>query len=105
MTTDSPGILTSLRRIVGLALIIAAPTLSLATWYSTREPLARLAWSDQHRAPGDSAGYAHNFNHAAYVRAINARRWHPTGYATLGLVGTLVGGLLLTLPRRNLAPA
>ena len=92
---DSPDPGTQLRRVLGLILFIAAPALAVGRCYSTREPLARFAQMEQHRTPADSLAYGSAAYHAAHARATQANRWHPTGYATLGILGTIIGAGLL----------
>ncbi|MEX2178509.1 MAG: hypothetical protein WD801_07345 [Gemmatimonadaceae bacterium] len=78
-----------------------SPALALGQWYSTRGPLQTLAWYEQHRAPGDSAGYASALYHAGHAQATHAARWSLTGYATLGVAGTLVGLAVLLGARQR----
>jgi hypothetical protein len=86
---------------LGLILVIAAPSIGYGVRHSTRDPLATLAWFQQHRAPGDSAGYASALYHASHAQATEANRWHPTGYATLSVVGTCLGLAILVGGRRT----
>jgi len=83
------------RLLLGFAFLLVASGLASGQWYSVRGPLQDLAWFEEHRAPGDSVAYASALYHASYARAIHARRWSPTGYATLGLAGALVGAALI----------
>lgn len=84
-----------LAMVTGLLLVLVSPALALGQWYSTRGPLQTIAWFDQHRSPRDSAAYASALYHAGHAQATHARRWNLTGYATLGVAGTLVGLALL----------
>lgn len=95
MASDSIGSRASARRVLGAILLLAAPALALGVWYSARGPLTTLAWLEEHRTPADSAAYASALYHASHARATEANRWHLTGYATLGLIGTLAGACLL----------
>ncbi len=93
-----------IRTTLGIVFLIAAPALSIGAWDAANGPLETLAWYDAHRGPGDSAAYASAQYHAAHARASHANRWRPTGYATLGLLGTLIGiGLLIPYRRRTTA--
>lgn len=83
------------RSIVGVLFVLVSPTLALGAWHSANGPLETLAWFDAHRTPGDSIAYASAIYHASHARASHANRWRPTGYATLGLAGTLIGAALL----------
>lgn len=75
--------------------MLASPALSILKWQSNKGPLETLAWYEQHRNPGDSIVYASAVYHAGHARASNMNRWSPSGYATLGIAGTLVGLALL----------
>src|SRR5437870_4378826 len=92
-------------RIFGAILIIAAPSLALGSWYSTKQPLEVLAQLEQLRARGsavDSGAYASAMYHARHARQTQVDRWTLTGYATLGVIGTIVGaGLILLGSRRR----
>ena len=102
MTTTNRETLSKLAAMFGLLLVLASPGLSLGQWYSERSPLETLAWFEQNRAPGDSAGHASAVYHAAHARASVANRWKPTGYGTLGVIGTLAGiGFLFAGRRRR----
>lgn len=92
------------RRLLGILLIIAAPGLAIGTWHAANGPLQTLAWFQAHRTPADSFAYASALYHAGHAQATHANRWQPTGYATLGLVGVLVGaGLVLSTWKRRTA--
>jgi hypothetical protein len=96
--------LIKLATIIGLVLVIASPALAIGQWYSNRSPLRTLAWVEQHRSPGDSALYASALYHAGHAQASNTARWHLSGYATLGVIGTLLGlGLLVAARSRRTA--
>jgi hypothetical protein len=82
-----------------LVLTIASPALASGHWYSNRSPLSTARWIEQHRSPGDSATYASALYHAGHAQASNHGRWHLTGYATLGVVGTALGLALLLAAR------
>ena len=97
MASDSVGNGASARRILGLLLLLAAPTLAFGVWHSVRGPLEELARFEQYRTPADSVAYANALYHGMHARTTEANRWHLTGYATMGLVGTVLGaGLLLS---------
>jgi len=95
MANHSVGNDATARRALGVILLLAAPALAFGVWYSARGPLSTLAWFEQHRTPADSAAYASALYHASHARATEANRWHLTGYATVGLVGTLAGVCLI----------
>ena len=87
----------SVRRILGLLLLLASPMLALGARYSAQESLTSLARMERHRTPADSLAYASASYHASHARAREANRWHASGYATLGVAGTVVGlGLLVS---------
>lgn len=106
-TPASPLAAARFRRTLGLVLLIGAPLLAFGTWNATRQPLEVFALAQRNRAQLDSATYASAAYHAAFARATQANRWHLTGYATLGVLGTLVGaGLVYAgLPRAGRAPS
>ena len=82
--------------ISGIVLLVAAPALAFGAWFSTRAPRQAFDAAAQHRTPGDSGAYASSAYHASRAEATLAARWTLTGFATLGLVGFLVGvGLVL----------
>lgn len=86
----------SSRALLGVALLLVVPALTYGQWkYAVKGPLETLAWIDEHRGPRDSAAYASALYHAGHARASHDRRWSMTGYATIGLTGTLVGLALL----------
>ena len=87
------------RRVLGLVLIIAAPAVTFGVWYRTRDTIATLAAFEAHRARGDTTGIASAAYHARHARTTEANRWRLTGYATHGLVGTIVGIALLASGR------
>ena len=87
----------SVRRILGLLLLLASPMLAFGARYSAQESLTSLARIEQHRTPADSLVYASAVYHASHARALEANRWRASGYATLGLAGTVAGlGLLVS---------
>jgi hypothetical protein len=81
-------------RAVGLSLVIAAVGLAFGEWDSTRQPLETMARMEKNRHPADSSAYEHAAEHAGWARETLAKRWHITGYATLGILGTLAGASL-----------
>lgn len=91
MSTRMPFTSPSARMLVGVALVLVALGLSGGVWYTSERDLRTLDWYEANRSPSDSAGYASAQYHAAYARATRDGRWHPTGYAALGSLGTLLG--------------
>ena len=91
--------LRKLAQIVGLVLAIASPALAFGQWYNNRSSVSTLRWVEQHRSPGDSAAYASALYHAGPAQASDDDRWHLTGYATLGVLGTALGLALLLAAR------
>lgn len=106
MTTENsaserPFFPPSSRILVGLMILLLAPGLSYVRWhFQVREPLQTIARIEQNRQPGDSAVYADALYHASHARALQGRKWSLGGYATIGLVGTLVGLALVMSARR-----
>jgi hypothetical protein len=101
MSRSQPVTFARLAAMLGVLLVLASPALALGQWYSIRGPLKTLAWFDDHRAPGDSVAYASALYHAGHARASIAGQWQPTGYATLGAAGTLIGVALLGVSARR----
>lgn len=85
-----------LARIIGLILLIAAPSFAAASWHSTRGPRARFAAAAHHRTPGDSLAYSSAAYHAARADATLAARWSLGGFGTLGVAGFALGLVLTT---------
>ena len=82
--------------------IIVLPVTALATygqWRAQKDPLDALEWIEAHRRPQDTAMYTHAQRHAAYIHEVYGDPWDPTGYATLGVVGTIVGVGLIASSR------
>ena len=87
-------------RTVGLTLLIVAPGLALGTWWSTQQPLEILALAERMRASMPAEDYASAVYHGSHAQATLDNMWHPTGFATLGLAGFVIGLSLLVLSRR-----
>ena len=64
-------------------------------WNGTHEAIATHAALETHRVPGDTIYFSSAAYHAWRARTTEVNRWRPTGYATLSLVGTIVGIALL----------
>ena len=92
-----------LARVLGTVLVIAAPSLAFGTWYSTRQPLEMLAWSEANRSRIQADAYGSAVYHASFAQRTLDEKWSPTGFATLGITGFLLGIGLLTLSRRGSA--
>ena len=90
-----------LARTVGVILLIAAPGLAFGNWYSTRQPLEMLAWSNQNRSRIPAEAYASAVYMGAHAQRTIDEMWKPTGFATLGTFGTLLGIGLLFIARRQ----
>ncbi len=89
--TRSNSEVKSVYRILGVILVLISPTGALAWWRVNQQPLEVLAQVGQRRGILDSATIASAMYHAGYARATLANRWHPTGFATLGVIGTIAG--------------
>src|SRR5205823_4349352 len=89
----------SVARVIGLVLIVAAPIFGWASWHATVEPIAEFQRTSTHRTPGDSAGYASEAYHAAHATAIRDQRWQLTGFATLSVLGCMLGAIALAFNR------
>jgi hypothetical protein len=104
MDTKRPFFPPTSRLLVGSALVIVAIGLAFGQSYAVKGPRQALAWFDQHRSPGDSIAYGSAVYHAAHSQSSYSNRWRPTGYATLGTVGTIAGiALILSSLRRRTA--
>ncbi|MDB4905962.1 MAG: hypothetical protein JWO05_746 [Gemmatimonadetes bacterium] len=88
------------RRIAGLVLLIAAPALAWGSWNQANRDIAFADAVPPRRNHADSLMFEYSAYHAARGRIAHAERWHPTGYATLGLLGVLVGAWFVW-PRRK----
>ena len=88
-------------RILGTVLVIAAPSLAFGSWYSTRQPLEMLAWTEANRARVPAEAYGSAVYMAAHARRTLEEKWSPTGFATLGIAGFLLGVGSLALSRRQ----
>lgn len=91
----------SSRVLLGVVFLVVFPALAIYRWYGAKGPIETREWFEQHRSPGDSAAYASAVYHASHARATHAARWHPTGYATMGVAGTLAGAALVLSARRR----
>jgi hypothetical protein len=89
----------SVCRILGVILVLISPAGALASWRVNQQPLEVLAQVEQRRSILDSATIASAIYHAGHARATLANRWHPTGFATLGILGTNAGLTLLYFSR------
>lgn len=88
-------------RTVGAVLVIAAPALTFGNWYSTRQPLEMLAWSEQNRSRIPPEAYGSAVYMGSHAQRKLDEKWNATGFATLGLAGTFLGaGLLFFAYRR-----
>ena len=94
----------STRLFAGIIVILVTAVATYGQWRAQRDPLDALAWIETHRGPQDTAMYTHAQRHVAYIRDMYGDRWSPTGYATLGVVGTLIGVVLLASSRDWRAP-
>lgn len=95
--TDSQG--KQFCRILGVTLVLVSPAYAWASWTGTQQPLEVLAQVEQRGNILDSATIGSAMYHAAHARATLADRWHPTGFATLGVIGTIVGATFLFFSR------
>lgn len=83
------------RRTVGLLLVIVAPGLAYGAWYSTRQPLEILALAERMRSTMPAEEYSSAVYHGSHAQATLDNKWKPTGFASLGVLGFLVGAALL----------
>jgi hypothetical protein len=88
-------------RVIGIILVIAAPGLAFGSWYSTRQPLEMLAWSEANRARIPAEAYGSAVYMAAHAQRTLDEKWTLTGFATLGITGLLVGVGCLWLAQRS----
>lgn len=93
-----------LRRTIGLVLVIVAPALAVSTWYSTKQPLEILALAERMRGSLPAEEYASAVYHGSHATATLNNRWKPGGFATLGIIGFLIGaGLIFSARARPVA--
>lgn len=90
-----------LRRVIGLALVILAPSLAVAQWYSTKQPLEVLALAERMRGTLPPDEYASAVYHGSHAMETLNNKWSPTGFATIGILGFLAGAGLLVSARRR----
>ena len=88
-------------RVFGIILVIAAPGLAFGSWHSTRQPLEMLAWSESNRAQIPPEAYGSAVYMAAHAQRTLDEKWSPTGFATLGIGGFLLGVGSLMVSRRK----
>ena len=82
-------------RVVGIVLLIAAPGMAFGTLYSTRQPLEVLAVAERMKATLPAEHYSSAVYHGSYARQTLDDKWKPTGFATMGTAGFLLGAGLL----------
>ena len=89
-------------RVVGIVLVLAAPGMAFGTLYSTRQPLEVLALAERMKATLPPDHYSSAVYHGSYAQETLDNKWKPTGFATMGTAGFLLGaGLLITGLRRR----
>lgn len=88
-------------RVIGTILVIAAPGLAFGSWYSTRQPLEMLAWSEANRSRIPAEAYGSAVYMASHAQRTLDEKWSPTGFATLGIAGFVTGVVLLAVSRRR----
>ena len=88
-------------RVIGTVLVIAAPGLAFGSWYSTRQPLEMLAWSEANRSRIPAEAYGSAVYMAAHAQRTLDEKWTATGFATLGIAGFMVGAGFLFISWRN----
>jgi hypothetical protein len=93
----------SLCRTLGLILVLFSPIGALAWWRVNQQPLEVLAQVERRRGILDSATIASAMYHASHARAALATRWHPTGFATLAVLGAIAGLTLIYFSRTRRA--
>lgn len=91
-----------MRRLVGLVLLLAAPALAWARWNDATRAIAEADATPPRRTHADSVTFETIEYHAVLGRQAHAERWRVTGYATLGVLGPLLG-VALMWPRRKAA--
>ena len=89
-----------LYRTVGTVLLIAAPGLALGTWWSTQQPIEILALAERMRTSMSAEDYASAVYHGSHAQTTLDNMWRPTGFATLGIGGFVIGAALVVLARR-----
>ncbi|HET9425557.1 MAG TPA: hypothetical protein VFO55_09310 [Gemmatimonadaceae bacterium] len=90
-----------LYRTVGLVLLLAAPGLAFGSWYSTRQPLEFLAVTERMKDSVPLEVYSSAVYHGSHAQATLDNKWKPTGFATLGTTGFLLGVGLLAAALRG----
>ena len=88
-------------RILGLVLVLASPSLMLATRRTNKAQIDQMMDALKRHQAGDTTGFASVAYHASYALESEGTRWHPTGYMTLGTLGVVLGVSLITIGYRH----
>src|SRR4051812_19194749 len=92
-----------LLRVFGFVLLLAAPAMAYAAWDGNQQNIAVFEQMKHTRLRDktDSANYSSAAYHGSHSMSDEAGRWHPTGYATLGTTGFIVGVAFLVIGFRR----
>jgi hypothetical protein len=84
-----------LARVLGIVLVIAAPAMTFLAWQSTQQPIEVQAMAERMKGSLPADQYASALYHGSLAHQSLNDKWKPTGFATLGTIGLLLGcGLL-----------
>jgi len=95
-------------RVLGIVLVIAAPSISYLAWQSTQQPIQVQEMAERMKGTLPADQYASALYHGSHAHQTLADKWKPTGFATLGTIAFLVGAGLLLIgfgPTRRNTPA
>ena len=85
----------ALMRVVGVIVLVLSPALAVATHWAARRDMEAVGRLPRPITPVDSQTYSRLNYHVVIAEGQLAGRWSPTGYAALGVTGTLLGVALL----------
>jgi hypothetical protein len=82
-------------RVLGIVLVIAAPSITFLAWQSTQQPIQVQEMAERMKGSLPAEQYASALYRGSIAHQTLNDRWKPTGFATLGTIAFLVGvGLL-----------
>ena len=92
--------------VIGALLAVCFSAWSVATGMQLRHEIANVSAVVQHQAqtPEDARDIAQIVYHLPFLEAREAARWSPTGYATIGVAGTVLSVLFLIVGLRRSRP-
>ena len=89
-------------RVIGVIMLIAAPGLSIGSVWSRQRQIKEM--EDQMFLPttlNDPAIRESMTYHLSHLQADEAMKWGPTGDATMGVIGTIAGVVVIAFALRR----